>query len=175
MRPMPSQALRTTKPTTSADQRAMFALMADRYKAQVGAAIRARRKALGLTQADLAERCHVEQSQTVSRWERGLNLPSDLSVAAEALETTLPDLFAGIKPPDARAARKAAIAYADPQATALATELTRLEQLEPKVDQLLQATANAAADLRRLARLVAGIERQLREQDRQPPAAADGS
>lgn len=57
--------------------------------AYTGNQIAARRKALGMTQKDLAEKLHVTD-KAVSKWERGLNFP-DLGLMealAEALETT---------------------------------------------------------------------------------------
>jgi transcriptional regulator with XRE-family HTH domain len=59
-----------------------------------GAAIAARRKVLGLTQAELCRRCNVTQ-QTISKIEHGEMIPLDrLKVAiATALCTTPADLF----------------------------------------------------------------------------------
>lgn len=131
MQIMPSQVLSTRKPTTTVAQRANFALMTVRYKAEIGCAIRARRTELGLTQKELADRCHVEEAQTISRWERGLNLPNDLSVVADALETTISELFAMVRAPNARVARKIS-------APSLIDALAPTGQsLEDKVDELL--------------------------------------
>lgn len=77
--------------------------MVERYKAEIGHAIARRRLALGLTQHQLAEAAHYKP-QTVSRWERGLNLPSNMDPIVAALQTTLEDLVAGVEIP-ARAAR----------------------------------------------------------------------
>ena len=60
----------------------------------VGRFIAQRRKALGMTQARLAERLQVTD-KAISKWERGLNYP-DLTLLeplAAALETTVPLLL----------------------------------------------------------------------------------
>lgn len=64
--------------------------------------IKKNRCALGLTQAELAERVSVTQSQ-VAQWERGAAMPSaaKLPLLAEALGCTIDDLF-GRSPPEAR-------------------------------------------------------------------------
>jgi transcriptional regulator with XRE-family HTH domain len=63
--------------------------------AAVGQAIARRRRAAGLRQADLAERCSVGRV-FVSYVENGRRNPSVLALAclAEALDCTLSDLFA---------------------------------------------------------------------------------
>ena len=55
-----------------------------------------RRKELGLTQAQLAERIHVTD-KAVSRWERGIGLPDIqlLEPLAEALEVSVLELIRG--------------------------------------------------------------------------------
>lgn len=61
---------------------------------RLGQNISQRRKALGWTQASLAERLDIEP-ESVSRCERGATLPSLMLLAqyAEALETTIADLL----------------------------------------------------------------------------------
>lgn len=60
-----------------------------------GAAVARRRSALGLTQAELARRCSVEQ-QTVSKIENGLAIPRDelKQVLSTAMGTHPWELFA---------------------------------------------------------------------------------
>lgn len=59
-----------------------------------GAFVQARRKELGLSQAELAERIHVT-AKAVSRWERGVGFPDIklLEPLAEALEITIVELM----------------------------------------------------------------------------------
>jgi transcriptional regulator with XRE-family HTH domain len=78
--------------------------MAERYKVELGRAIAKRRRDLGLTQKELADATHYKEGQTVSRWERGENLPGDLDVIARALGWTLEELTAGIEAPNRRVA-----------------------------------------------------------------------
>lgn len=72
--------------------------MAALYKEDLGKEIKRRRKALGLTQADLAEKIPVKESQTVSRWERGERGPNDLEAVARALETTASEMLSQLAP-----------------------------------------------------------------------------
>lgn len=72
--------------------------MAALYKEQLGEQIKRRRKALGLTQSELADKAHVKESQTVSRWERGERAPNDLENVARALETTAAEMLAELAP-----------------------------------------------------------------------------
>lgn len=60
----------------------------------IGERIRARRQALGLTQVEVAQRNPNLDSNLISRWERGLNVPSAASMVelAEALESTPDEL-----------------------------------------------------------------------------------
>jgi transcriptional regulator with XRE-family HTH domain len=109
----------------------MFAIVAVRYKTQLGEAIKRRREELGMTQKDLADAANIAEPQTVSRWERGQNLPSDMERVAEALQTTIEDLMRGIKPPDRRTARKLSLSIGDSDQGAI------LLRIESKLDQLL--------------------------------------
>lgn len=60
----------------------------------VGTKITARRKALGMTQKELADRLHVTDG-AVSKWERGINFPEVtlLEPLAKTLNTTVIDLL----------------------------------------------------------------------------------
>ena len=62
----------------------------------LGNYIAARRKELGMTQANLAEKIHVTD-KAVSRWERGVGLPDieNLEALAKALEVSLVSLMQG--------------------------------------------------------------------------------
>ena len=100
---------------------------------KTGALIAERRRALGLTQDQLAERLHVT-GKAVSNWERGLRFPDValLSPLAEALGVNVTDLLAGevILPAEASPAREA------------------------KTDAVVIDTLTAAERTRRRARLV---------------------
>jgi transcriptional regulator with XRE-family HTH domain len=65
----------------------------------LGPRIATRRKALGMTQNDLAAKLNVEV-ETISRFERGFVLPSlkRLAFLAEVLQIGLPDLLTGVSP-----------------------------------------------------------------------------
>ena len=62
----------------------------------LGNYIAARRKELGMTQANLAEKIHVTD-KAVSRWERGVGLPDidNLEALAKALDVSLVSLMQG--------------------------------------------------------------------------------
>lgn len=64
----------------------------------IGGRMTERRKELGLSQRDVADRLPgTTQASDVSRWERGLHRPHGETLAqlAEILETTVADLYAG--------------------------------------------------------------------------------
>lgn len=124
------------KPTTNAAGRARFALVAALYKKQLGDVIRERREALGLTQKDLAERSSVEEPQTVSRWERGLNAPTDLEAVARALETTADELLRQLRPVNQKERRRL-----EPYGP------TQLDRIERKLDALLLSAGIEPASL----------------------------
>lgn len=141
--------------TTSRVERVRLLLMAERYKVELGRAIAARRKHLGMTQKDLADATHYKEAQTVSRWERGENLPADLEVVAKALDWSISDLVAGIEAPDGRAARYLGLRAVDSQVTpdladALTTDKERLAAIEQRLatieEQLGQLLVAAGAD-----------------------------
>lgn len=73
---------------------------------KTGALIAERRRALGLTQDELAEQLHVT-GKAVSKWERGLSFPGvDLLIPlADTLDVTVMDLLAGeiVEPPQVEA------------------------------------------------------------------------
>lgn len=87
--------------------------MAERYKVELGQAIKRRRESKGWTQGDLAKATHYKDGQAVSRWERGANMPSNLDAVAEALDCTLAELVEGIIPPNKTVARKLGIVTAN--------------------------------------------------------------
>lgn len=67
----------------------------------IGKLIRAARKAQGLSQSELSERCGWGFNQSrISHYETGRRMPSveDLITIAEALNTTLPDLLDNGRP-----------------------------------------------------------------------------
>lgn len=99
--------------------------MAALYKEQLGEQIRERRKALGLTQAELAALVHVKESQTVSRWERGERGPNDLDAVAAALQTTASEMLAQL----------GSVRQSDRKRLLPGGE-TQLDRLEDKVDSL---------------------------------------
>ena len=70
----------------------------------IGKAIHRRRKALGLTQAELGERLNTTHA-TINRWENGKQgvMTIDLNRIAKALQTTAPELVGQVEgnpPPD---------------------------------------------------------------------------
>ncbi len=72
--------------------------MAAVYKEQLGELIKEKREALGLTQRALADKAHVKESTTVSRWERGEREPTDLEAVAQALGTTASAMLSELSP-----------------------------------------------------------------------------
>ena len=135
--------------------------MAEHYKVELGHAIRKRREELGLTQKQLAERTHHQEAQTVSRWERGENAPTDVEVVAAALEWTVAELVAGIQAPSARTARKLGQHSQPP-----ATQLDRIEQMLTEIRaHLLGAPAEQAP-------AVAGVADRLVQAASSPPSKA---
>lgn len=115
------------KPTTNSAERARFALVAALYKQQLGELIRERREVLGLTQKELADRANVEEPQTVSRWERGLNSPTDLEAVARALDTTAADLLSHLRP----------VTHKERRRLVPGDVPTQLDRIEAKLDELL--------------------------------------
>jgi transcriptional regulator with XRE-family HTH domain len=119
--------------------------MSTRYKVELGQAIKRRREELGLTQKELADLTHYKEGQTVSRWERGQNLPGDLEIVATALQWTLPEMMAGIEPPDRRTARRAGI-EPTPELFAATSQLDRIEGLLTElIERLVAADVIQAA------------------------------
>jgi transcriptional regulator with XRE-family HTH domain len=159
------------QPTTNRAQRATFALMVLRYREQLGAAMRRRRVELGLSQKDVAEAAHVKEPQTVSRWERGMNMPSDLEAVAVALRWTIPEMMAGIQPP-ARVARKLDLTPGDDEQPAE----SQLDRIEAKLDGLTRLlTGEADATSERPVEAVAGVVARLKEATGSPPSPAHGA
>ena len=74
----------------------------------LGNFVAGRRRELGLTQAQLAERLHLTD-KAVSRWERGVGLPdlATLEPLAAALEVSLTELLTARRQPDGPAAEQA--------------------------------------------------------------------
>jgi transcriptional regulator with XRE-family HTH domain len=138
--------------------------VATSFKHLLGAVIRARRKELGLTQRDLADRVNVSESQTVSRWERGERAPTDLEAVAKGLEWSTEELLRAIQPLKQHERR-----MLDPRAG------TQLDRIEAKLDAILgqqrerdEAVDNAITELRAgLATLAADSLQRTRKQVRQ--------
>lgn len=74
----------------------------------LGNFVAGRRRELGLTQAQLAERLHLTD-KAVSRWERGVGLPdlATLEPLAAALEVSLTELLTARRQPDGPSAEQA--------------------------------------------------------------------
>ena len=100
--------------------------MAILYKEQLGRAIKRRREDLGLTQRQLADLVNVEEAQTVSRWERGLNSPTDLEAVAAGLQTTAAEILRELEPIGHRERRRM-----------MPSEGTQLDRIEAKLDRIL--------------------------------------
>ncbi len=98
----------------------------------VGVRVRAARLSVGLTQKQLAESLGVE-SITVSRWERGVTMPSlpRLRQIAERTETTVSDL---VRAPEAMTGHAAELA-------ALREELAETRELVDRVARALERLA----------------------------------
>jgi transcriptional regulator with XRE-family HTH domain len=143
--------------TTSRIDRVRLLLMVERYKVELGQAIQRRRVELGMTQGELAKLTHYKDGKTVSRWETGANMPSNLDAVAAALEWTLPEMVAGIVPPNRSVARKLGIVMAEdtPDLTAVLSNepserdriLDRLDALQVLMETMAGAEAVAAAKL----------------------------
>lgn len=144
--------------TTSNVERARLRLVAEHYKLEVGQAIRKRRLELGLTQKELADLTHYKEPQSVSRWERGENLPGDLTIIATALKLTLAELVANIEPPDRRTARKFGRAT-KPEPS----QLDRIEEMVSAIDERLRVMQARAAtrDAEVLARIDEALQASL--------------
>lgn len=136
--------------------------MSSRYKVELGAAIKRRRVELGLTQKDLADLTHYKEGQTVSRWERGQNLPGDLEIVASALQWTLPEMMAGIAPPDRRTARRLGIEEV-PEPFAAKSHLIeeKLDRIEEKLDRVIEQTGALTDADRDLLRQVEAVLNRL--------------
>lgn len=91
---------------------------------KTGALISVRRKELGMTQGDLAQKLHVSD-RAVSKWERGLNLPSaeQFEPLCEALGITVLELLRGELSPAAAIPTTQA-----EEAVSAATELARYKE-----------------------------------------------
>lgn len=168
---MTSQVWPISRPTTTRVERARNALVATLYKQQLGTAIRRRREVLGLTQRQLADRLHLSEAQTVSRWERGDRAPADLDAVANALETTTEILLADLEPIGQRQRRAMS-----------SNGLTQLDRIENKIDALfvevrerddrLEAQERAITELR--AALVGDVGEDLqRNREQASPAQRD--
>jgi transcriptional regulator with XRE-family HTH domain len=123
------------------------------YKEQLGQIIRSRRKALDLTQRQLADRINVEEAQTVSRWERGENAPTDLEAVAKGLETTAGEMLAQLSPEAQRDRRR------------------REDEAATQLDRIEASLAEVLAGLRRLeaAQLPAPSDELVRQPSEQSP------
>lgn len=139
--------------------------MAALYKEQLGALIATKRLALGLTQAELAEKIPVKESQTVSRWERGERGPNDLEAVAKALETTAADMLSEI----------GSVKQTDRRKLGPANE-TQLDRIERKLTELLAIQRAGAAPPKKPSRPKPPLEttakkRAVRAKARTPKAA----
>lgn len=133
--------------------------MAAVYKEQLGEEIRRRRKALGLTQRALADKAHVKETTTVSRWERGEREPTDLEAVAKALDTTASEMLSGLHPlhqKDRLRLDPAAPTQLDRLEAMLRLLLSRLpdpaEEIERELQAAIQQARKRAADNARSAR-----------------------
>lgn len=101
----------------------------------VGARLRVARRGAGLTQKQLADQLGVE-SITVSRWERGVTMPSipRLRKIAEITQTTVSDL---VRTPDAPTAHGAELA-------ALRQELAETRALVDRIASALERLGQPA-------------------------------
>lgn len=136
---------------------------------RTGLRVAERRKELGLTQHQLAERLPEASidGQRISKWERGINSPSpdNLEALALALETDVADLVSG---PTGERGETPDL----PGGSQLDRIEQRLDRVEEKVDRLLDAVATPstvdAAELR--AALEAAAQRA--DEGREKPPAA---
>jgi len=127
------------KPTTFHAGHARFALVAALYRQQLGEVIKARREDLGLTQKDLADRANVEEPQTVSRWERGINAPTDLEAVARALEWEVDEMLRRLTPLGQKERRQLS-----PHGP---SQLDRIEQMLDKVMLAVGARPQSPAEV----------------------------
>lgn len=170
-------------PFAKGSELARLALVAVQYREQVGEALRERRKALGLTQSQVADRVerylreHDKREegkpfdpQNVSRWERGKNLgkTDNLEAVAWALETTVPELMASIKPePEKRRALNGNQPDEPPYVQELRDELQTVKRMLEELGRGVEATSEAfeanlepfATKLEELLRAVAQLRR----------------
>jgi transcriptional regulator with XRE-family HTH domain len=100
--------------------------MAAVYKEQLGELIKEKREALGLTQRELADKAHVKESTTVSRWERGEREPTDLEAVARALDTTASEMLSQLSPLHQKTRKRL-----DPSAP------SQMDRIEAKLDEVL--------------------------------------
>ena len=106
-----------------------------------GAFLQARRRELGLTQAQLADKLHVTD-KAVSRWERGVGLPDIqlLEPLAQALDLSLTELIRSERMEDGTLTREDADA-------ALAETLALAKQRRRKVSSWLSTILIGAVEL----------------------------
>ena len=135
------------KATTGRAGSARFALVAALYREQLGDAIRERRRELGLTQKELAKRVNIEEAQTISRWERGENAPTDLEAVARGLETNVSDLLSQLQTVPQRDRRRL-----EPDG---ATQLDRIEfavaSVQRQLNELLERLPASTEERARVA------------------------
>lgn len=138
---MTCQVPPSPEPITAPAQQARYALVAALYKQQLGQIIRQRREESGLTQSQLALRAHVGESTTVSRWERGLNAPTDLEAVAAALDTTPGEMLSELSPHARR----------EHEPVSREDQLDRIEQRLESIETLLAGRINQTEQWRGVA------------------------
>lgn len=130
----------------------------------IGGRMRERRKELGLTQREVAERIPGStEGKDVSRWEGGHHRPQGdtLGHIATALETTVADLYSG-----PMADREEQGSAPDPFATERAGARD-LERLEKKVDDLVEQVSALGGELARVAATQGQLLRLVRQDEQQ--------
>lgn len=140
--------------------------MAAVYKEQLGELIKEKREKLGLTQRDLADKAHVKEATTVSRWERGERAPTDLESVARALETTASEMLAQLSPlhqKDRRRLDPAAPSQIDRIEAMLEVLVNRLSGPAETVQQEMQAALQQARERNASKSGVAPVQRRRRK------------
>jgi transcriptional regulator with XRE-family HTH domain len=142
------------------------------YKQQLGELIRELREELGLTQKQLADRSHVAESQTVSRWERGERAPQDLEAVAAALESTVPEMLRRIEPVGQKQRRSMNADDGRSQLDRIEQRLERAGEREDVFHRLIEKQNDL---LRRQSEILTRIEKALeRDESARRQLVSDG-